>query len=85
MWIINRHNVQTPISSKGRDNKALKYSFQIRDRRNGIIATGNSSKWMDPAPLWEAGLRLGGDTIWYAVPGFLTNWEQYVAHRDRGL
>jgi len=87
MWIINPHD-RPPITSQNYDKKDLRqqlaFRFQIRDAHNGVVVRGSSSVWMDPAPLWLAGLRLRGETIWYMNPNSLS-YERFATHRERGL
>ena len=87
MWLINRPKRKL-LTSKNFYTKApdqpLKFHFQIRDCCNGVVARGRCSDWMDPAPLWEAGLRLGGDAIWYMNPSSFL-YERFTPHRERSL
>lgn len=87
MWIINRHDRQ-PITSKNFDKKDLQrklaFSFRILDNHKNIVVQGSSSVWMDPAPLWLNGIRMGGETIWYMNPNSQA-YEKYSSHRERGL
>ena len=87
MWIIN-HPKRQPITSKNYGKKApdqpLKFNFYIKSDIGDIVAKGQSSDWMDPAPFWLAGLKMGGTTLWYMNPNSF-EYEPYVSHRERGL